>query len=189
MQHIDFLNLQYIFLRLFQLLHDREVIDFSLGALTSFWYWFKVGSAALSLLFIGGIFYVVIRLHKVRKDEREKYGSEATTFSTVKMKNERWERVTDLVSSENPNDWRQAIIEADVILDEMVTRLGYRGEGLGEKLKQIDESDFNTLNNAWEAHKVRNQIAHAGSDFILTRREARRIVDLFESVFREFEYI
>ncbi len=189
MQNIDFLNLQYVFLKLFQLLRDREAIDFSLEALAAFWYWFKVGSAALSLLLIGGIFYTVIRLNKVKKDEREKYGSEAATFSTAKLKNERWERVTDLVSSENPSDWRQAIIEADVILDDMVTRLGYRGEGLGEKLKQIEESDFNTLNSAWEAHKVRNQIAHAGSDFILTKREARRIIDLFESVFQEFEYI
>ena len=189
MQNIDFLNLQYIFLKLFQILHDREVIDFSFETLAWFWYWFKFGSAALSLLLIGGIFYTLIRLHKVRRDEREKYGSERATFSTAGMKNERWEHVTDLVSSENPNDWRQAIIEADIILDEMVTRLGYRGDGLGEKLKQIEESDFNTLNNAWEAHKVRNQIAHAGSDFILTKREARRVIDLFESVFREFEYI
>ncbi len=189
MQNLDFLNLQYLFLKLYQLLHDREVIDVSLETLASSWYWFRVGSTALSLLLIGGIFYTAIRLRKVKKDEREKYGSEAAMLSTAEVKNERWERVTDLVSSENPNDWRQAIIEADVILDEMVTRLGYRGDGLGEKLKQIEESDFNTLNSAWEAHKVRNQIAHAGSDFILTKREARRIVDLFESVFREFEYI
>lgn len=189
MPYLDFLNLQYLFLRVYEILRDRELIDFSLESLVVTWQWFKVGSVAVSLPLLIGVIYTVIRLNKVRKEEREKYGSEPATFSMEKSRNVRWERITNLITSENPNDWRQAIMEADVILDEMVTRLGYRGEGLGEKLKQVEESDFNTLNDAWEAHKVRNQIAHEGSDFILTHRETRRVVDLFEKVFREFEYI
>ena len=75
------------------------------------------------------------------------------------------------------------------MLDEMLQRMGYRGESVGDKLKTIEESDFTSINEAWEAHKVRNQIAHRGSDFLITQREARRVADLYKRVFEEFRYI
>ena len=104
-------------------------------------------------------------------------------------KNEKWERVKDLLNSHNTNDWRQAVIEADIILDEMLDRMGYEGDSIGEKLKQIEESDFLTLNKAWEAHKIRNHIAHRGGDFIFSKNEAERVIRLYEAVFDEFYYI
>jgi hypothetical protein len=60
---------------------------------------------------------------------------------------------------------------------------------VAEKLKSVDSSDMLTLDAAWEAHKVRNRIAHSGSDFELNEREAKRVIMLFESVFREFGMI
>ena len=108
---------------------------------------------------------------------------------SVSNVNERWDKVETLVASDNPGDWRVAILEADVMLDELVSAMGYDGDTLGEKLKMIEQSDFQTLDAAWEVHKVRNRIAHHGSDFILTHREAKRIIDLFREVFEEFEYI
>jgi deoxyadenosine/deoxycytidine kinase len=82
-----------------------------------------------------------------------------------------------------------AIIEADIMLDEMLTALGYLGDGVGEKLKTVEPSNILTLDAAWEAHKVRNRIAHSGKDFELNQRETKRVVGLFESVFREFGMI
>ena len=107
----------------------------------------------------------------------------------VSSHNERWEHVEKLGASENPGDWRVAIIEADVLLEELVASMGYDGQTLGDKLKAIEKSDFTTLDEAWEAHKIRNRIAHQGSDFILTHREAKRVIDLFRQVFKEFDYI
>jgi len=72
-------------------------------------------------------------------------------------------------------------------LDAVVTRLGYSGDTVGEKLKNIEESEFATLNDAWEAHKVRNEIAHENID--ISREDAIRVIMLYERVFREFEYI
>jgi hypothetical protein len=62
------------------------------------------------------------------------------------------------------------------------------GNTLGDKLKQATRGDFKTLDAAWEAHRVRNQIAHEGSDFILTKHEAKRVIALYETVFEEFKY-
>ena len=104
-------------------------------------------------------------------------------------KNEKWERVLVLGYSSNASDWRFAIIEADTILDEMTVALGYQGDNLGERLKQVDRADWKTLQEAWEAHIVRNKIAHEGSDFKLDQDEARRVLGLYERVFKEFKYI
>ncbi|MCB9805842.1 hypothetical protein H6775_01640 [Candidatus Nomurabacteria bacterium] len=106
-----------------------------------------------------------------------------------KPKNERWEHVQSLVHSRNESDWRQAIMEADIILDSMLERMGYDGDSVGEKLKKIEESDFLTLNKAWDAHRVRNKIAHSGINFYLDKNEAERVVKLYKEVFEEFYYI
>lgn len=134
------------------------------------------------------LIYFTIRTNQIRAREYRKLRAQLPE-QTTSIHNERWERVTTHVSSDNPNDWRLAIIEADVILDELVTRMGYRGASLGDKLKQVEPADFVSLDAAWEAHKTRNRIAHSGSDFILTQREARRIIDLYAQVFKEFHYL
>lgn len=127
----------------------------------------------------------LVKKHKLqmRQLDRKLVGED------ISAKNERWDHVEKLAASENPGDWRVAIIEADVLLDELVTGMGYDGATLGDKLKAIEKSDFVTLEDAWEAHKIRNRIAHQGSDFVLTHRETKRVIDLFGNVFREFDYI
>lgn len=104
-------------------------------------------------------------------------------------KNDRWDRVEKLSSSRNESDWRQAILEADIILDDMVSRMGYEGDTLGEKMKQIEASDFLTLESAMEAHRIRNKVAHSGTMFNLTREETDRVINLYRRVFEEFYYI
>ncbi|MCI0619665.1 hypothetical protein L0Y40_01365 [Candidatus Wolfebacteria bacterium] len=160
-------------------------------ALSTFWWRLTWISTILSLLLLTGIIYSIWRTNQIRKTERLALNvPDETVFrSTSVEKNERWERVKSLVESDNPNDWRAAIIEADIMLDELVTRMGYGGADLGDKLKGIEGSDFTSLDEAWEAHKVRNRIAHEGGDFILTQREAHRVVALFEKAFEEFDLI
>jgi hypothetical protein len=145
-------------------------------------------SIVVSLILFGVAVYVSIRAGQIQAERRRRMEAAMPTEPEVE-RNERWERIVEHSGSTNPNDWRAAIIEADVILDEMVTRMGYRGDSLGEKLKKIDRSDFITIDSAWEAHKTRNRIAHAGSDYILTQREAQRIIELYRQVFDEFYYI
>ena len=156
----------------------------------TFWSNFRSISYVVSALFVIGIVYCVMQIRKIRILEAERIGApKSVPVSVEERKNEKWQNIVELSSSENPSDWRLAILEADILLDEFVTIMGYKGENLGEKLKSIEKSDFNTLEQAWEGHKVRNAIAHTGSDFILTAREARRVIDLYKQVFEEFQYI
>jgi hypothetical protein len=158
------------------------------------WTIFYIFSGAGILIGGGLVMYLIYRINGIRAAEsRAMLAAIATARreaeSFTEGRNPRWLSVIQNIESQNPNDWRQAILEADIMLDELVTRIGYRGESLGEKLKAVEPSDFMTIEQAWEAHKIRNLIAHAGSDFILTRREALRAIDLFRQVFEEFRII
>jgi hypothetical protein len=148
-------------------------------------------SLLITVAFGAGAVYSLIQLKKIReakKAEIRMLEAKLTTDASV-SRNERWEHIEILVSSENPGDWRIAIIEADVALHELVRSMGYDGDTLGDMLKGVEKSDFTTLDLAWEAHKMRNRIAHQGSDFILTQREAKRIINLYRQVFEEFDVI
>lgn len=103
--------------------------------------------------------------------------------------NSRWDRVVELFSSTSPSDWRVAVIEADAMLDSLVTSLGYTGDTLGEKMKNIDRGHFPTLDAAWEAHNVRNKIAHDGIDYQLSEVEKNRVYKLYEKVFSDSGFI
>ena len=106
-----------------------------------------------------------------------------------KLVNPKWEKVLEHINSPNHSDWRLAILEADIMLGEVLDKMGYLGATIGDKLKSIEQSDFTNLQAAWEAHKVRNMIAHEGSDFNLNKPEAERVIKLFEKVFKEFKFI
>ncbi len=116
-------------------------------------------------------------------------GEKSESFDQVMMKNIKWEAVLKDIESSDPNKWKLAIIEADIILLDLLKSMALPGDGIGEKLKAVEKSDFDHLDQAWEAHKIRNAIAHGGSDFLLTQREAQRVIGLYKEVFNEFEII
>lgn len=90
------------------------------------------------------------------------------------------------VSSDNPNDWKLAIIEADIVLDGLLKERGYAGATMGERLRSISPNQLGSLQDAWEAHKTRNMIAHEGPDFVLTKRLAEDTIVRYKRVFAEF---
>lgn len=150
------------------------------------------------LLIIGSVFLAIYSSRKVeelKKEEDKIFGSTqeddflAPAVVQKDKESERWQRVLQHANSDNPSDWRLAVIEADIMLDDLLKSLGYHGDGVGEMLKSVDPSDMLTLDNAWEAHKVRNRIAHSGSAFELNERETKRVITLFQSVFNEFGII
>jgi hypothetical protein len=106
-----------------------------------------------------------------------------------KRESKRWESVLAHANTSTPNDWRIAILDADIMLDDLLTKKGYIGASVGEKLKQVHKSDWLALDAAWDAHKVRNEIAHGGLKHQLNEREVRRVISLYEAVFREQRYI
>ncbi len=150
-------------------------------------------SFVLSLILIFVIIWISNQIMRNKKKMLDALVLPGTTLpkgAIPKMYvNEKWVNVVKHINSPNPADWKLAILECDIMLGEILEKMGYTQPSIGEKLKSIEPSDFTNIEAAWEAHKIRNSIAHEGSDFAINEREAKRVIGLYELVFEEFEYI
>jgi hypothetical protein len=153
-------------------------------------------SLVLSFLLLFGIIFSVEALKGIRKREDKIYNmkpevpkdAEVAPVANNEMA-KKWEQVQTHIASNNPSDWRQAIIEADIMLSNLLIQLGYKGQTMSEQFGRVASGDFKTIEAAKEAHGVRNRIAHAGSDFKLNNIEAQRVINLYKQVFEEFFHI
>lgn len=163
---------------------------FGYGGWITIYNWLYALSVSFSLACIGGSIYAGMQLSRVRVAQRKEL-EEMTraAISGEDTENERWQQILSYAASDDHELWRLAIIEADVMLDEMMETMGYPQDNLGDKLRSVEKSDFYTIEQAWEAHKLRNTIAHEGSSYNLTRRELEKAINNYREVFEEFSYI
>lgn len=190
MEASGFLNLEYFFLLIYNALHGVEYQSVP-GGIGGWISGLQTLGIFLSLIFFALLVYFFMRyeqLHHAHDHEQEAHAHEVHE-NHVAAKNERWDHVTELMTEPNASSWRAAILEADILLSELLTALGLQGDSIGEQLKQVNRTQFTTLDLAWEAHKVRNEVAHGGSTFDLTQREAERTITMFRQVFDEFGII
>lgn len=193
-----FINLEYIFTRIYDLLiYIKNIfVTGSTGVESGGTDWAGIfqnwGSVLLTVLTFAFIIFVIwaiyirVRIYEVDEQLDGIYKGHFIRPQPADVrKNPRWDNILAHFASNNPNDWRAAIIDADNMLEELITRLGYSGETFGDKLKSIRVNDFPTLQSAWEAHKVRNIIAHEGANYHLTDRQKEITRRHFESVFRD----
>ncbi len=193
-----FLKWEYGFYKFIRWVGDILPVIFSQGT----WDIIKAVLSVISLFCISVIVYCSVRMFEIRKKEHDHLEMEIAEYAHHQKEREEakrkaaqvstnpdWVSVINHLSSVDPSRWKLSVIEADSMLDKLLDRLGYKGESLGEKLKAADPKHFWNLPAAWEAHAVRNRIAHEGSAFAISSRETKRIISLYEQVFEEFGFI
>lgn len=193
MDRVDFLNLEYIITRLYELVTGVDVDVAGIPDWVVYW----VGQIALigmtlSVIFLALVVYVRIRIVFAEHEgfsEKDRSMTVEDPITAELPKNARWEHVRTLINAPQESDWRRAIIEADSMLGVLLTDQGYRGASIGEQLRDANPLQFTTLDLAWKAHKVRNEIAHGGEGYKLQERDARATIDLYSRVFEEFNFI
>lgn len=192
---VHFLNLEYIFLRVYELITGVQV-DYSQvpSALFFWWEFLTIAGLIIAFVFLILLTYVRIRLlqvehHGFHLREEQEHAHEAHVAHAQAPKNLRWAVVVDLAASPTESDWRRAIMEADIILAALLAERGYVGATIADQLKNANPLQFTTLDLAWEAHRMRNALAHLGEAFPLSQRDARATIDLYRRVFEEFNYI
>jgi len=160
-----------------------------LGILSWIWSIYTFFAYLFSLIFIVLYIYATIRKeHYEGLIEQEMHDAERIWNETYRGE-KRQSRLADIQQhaiSDNPNDWKLAIIEADIVLDQTLKDRGYAGTSLGERLRGITPSQLSSVDDAWDAHRVRNKIAHEGADFVVTRRIVDETISRYMRVFREF---
>ncbi|MFZ4500462.1 MAG: hypothetical protein ACOYMZ_03105 [Minisyncoccia bacterium] len=192
----SFLNLDYLFSLAYRFLESLLSVNW-LGII-------YVIVVLIAIALITVILYSFVRLYEIKQEEDKKIKSIASvsfpsgisagpsaldTAPVTGKYNEIWNHIRERLLSDNASDWRLAIIEADIYMDRLLDQKGFHGDTVGDKLKQISPAELSSVQIAWEAHKVRNRIAHEGSAFALTMPESRRVLSYYEIVFRDLEVI
>ena len=153
----------------------------------------------LATFFFGLIAYCLIRVLEIRKKEKAHLAHEIAEYAKHKVEREkaaqgestnpRWAKTLTYLFSNNSSDWKLSIIEADSMLDSLMDQLGFRGDSLGEKLKSASQDNFRNLATVWEVHTIRNRIAHEGLSYEISQHEAKRVISLYDNIFRDYGYI
>ena len=102
-----------------------------------FYYWtlWIAISFFFSLFFGYLLVHSGIRIYRVRREERRFFESQHATVveKNVPKTKLRWLHLQDQLSSDNEHSWRVAVLEADVMLGELLDVQGYRGETMADK--------------------------------------------------------
>ncbi len=167
---------------------STSTLDSVVGFFDGLWTVYFVIAYILSTFFV--IVYAYAAIHKRELDEiyAKQLLEKERLYDEMYRSGPRQDRLQDVnehIDSDNPNDWKLAIIESDIILDEALKEMGYAGASLGERLRGLTSVQLPSLEAAWQAHKVRNQIAHGGMDFILTRKLAEDTIKQYRRVFND----
>lgn len=201
MGNVDFLNLEYILLRVFNIFKTAQTdsgvsvapsdIPDVLSSILEFILVFGMVSSLILIIFL---VYVHIRLLQVEHagfhameehDHEEHEAREAGGIEAEPARDDRFERIMQLASSPNESDWRRAILEADVLLSAALAQNGFVGPTVADQLRSANPIQMTTLDLAWKAHKVRNDVAHGGADMVLTERDTRATIDLYRRSLEE----
>jgi len=184
------LNLNYIFEKVYVVL--KSIAHF----LTNPHTWAVVGitSVLISIFFIAVIIFSLVRLVEIQIHEKEEivHGIvEATEREKLKTEHEhpKWHRILILGESDSESDWKMAIMEADSLLEESLKDKGVPGDTMAELLESVKGNGYSYIQDAWSAHLIRNQIAHKGVDYPVSKIEARRVIKMFGNFLEELEII
>ena len=149
-------------------------------------------SFVLSLVFAFFIVYSIVKFQEIMRAQKGLTAKavEVAEKSPEAQKKafENWQKILERGSSADENERKFALIEADTLIEKILGLSGYDGENLGTKLKQVEKGDIESLDDMWEAHKIRNRIAHE-ANFQLSPEATELALSRFEKALRELQYI
>lgn len=99
-----------------------------------------------------------------------------------------WQNLISRLHHNDPSQWKLALIEADNFFEYALSLLGYQGEGLAEKIKQLEKFYAKSLNSVWQAHKIRNAMVHE-PNFQISFRQAEEALNAYEEALKELKIL
>lgn len=89
----------------------------------------------------------------------------------------RWTQVENTMMTPDIGP-KMAVIEADKLFDAALKQSNFRGESMGERLKNAEKSIKN-YHDVWDAHKLRNRLVH--EEVKLKKSQASSALSSFKS--------
>ncbi len=113
------------------------------------------------------------------------HGGPITPETIVQKK---WKKVKKRLDSLNEANWKLAIIEGEELVEEVLEKMGYKGEGLREKLKGVDESQIKNIPDLISSYDIFINIL-ADPDYKLTKEKAIKCFTAFEEFLKNSELL
>ncbi len=104
----------------------------------------------------------------------------ATGGVNTELVTSKWSEISAMQNS-GAAGLKNALIEADKLLDYVMIQKGFSGETMGDRLKS-GGSAFSNLNAIWAAHKLRNQMAHEVQHDVVAAQFKQAITDLGQGI-------
>lgn len=95
-----------------------------------------------------------------------------------------WTKTRQRLETGLESEYKLAVIEADSTLDEVLRKMGYLGDTIGERLEKINVAVLPNVEEVREIHKTRNNIVH-DPDFRLNLDEAKKVIAIYEKALTE----
>lgn len=158
---------------------------FSLPEVQWLIFFLKIFSWALSIFFAVAIVILVFKLNMPKKYQTiaKEYVLPGTQPSKTKLQDE-LQKIKTRIASKKEEEDRLALAEADRLLDTALRSLGYEGETVLEKLRQVKPAHLANPAEAFHAHEIRNQAIHEPAR-PLEHREVEEAIALYEKILRE----
>lgn len=100
----------------------------------------------------------------------------------------RWKNVLKRLETANEEEYKLAVLETDSMLDQSLKRMGFAGDTLTDRLQIVSTGVISNLPEVRQANAIRNNIVQ-DPNYKLTLSEARRIVEIYETVFHGLDLI
>lgn len=171
-------------LDLFSLWGKAQILaeNFHFGTVLDVW---KTAGFLATLIFAVLLMWVVLKSKEraINKPEEAKIRLNPSKSGEGKH-NARWKEVRSHLESLREAEWKFAVIEADKMAETALAEAGFPGETMGERMTLISKDQLNSIDDLWQAHKLRNIIAHDPNHQV-KYGEVRGAVEKYEKALRE----
>ncbi len=141
----------------------------------------------LAALLIGLVFGVlllaVVSSGAQTAKSNSRPGKPSVRLNTKTVQN-RWS-IVQTMTTQGGNGLRQAIMEADKLLDYVLQGRGYRGDTMAERMRSANRQ-FSRRNEVWAAHKLRNALAHEVG-FDLVPSQVKQSIKAYERAIKDLD--
>ena len=96
-----------------------------------------------------------------------------------------WEEISKKLKMQREVDYKQAVIQADALMEDIIKRLGFPNIDSALNQKKLTSQHLRNIDELQQAHKTKVKIA-TEPNFPLSQEEAKRLVGVYETSFKEW---
>ncbi len=181
-------------------------VEFDLSAAFNFLYQIFT-TLWIAFAVLSAVFFIVLQVikHKLKLQRQKEaeffksqersdiakrlYNSPEQSHAQDKPFSEQWKKIESMLHSSDYSNKKLAVLEADLLLKKLLLNLGFPNDTLGKMLRAISAEQFVFLEDAWRAHKIRNELAHSSLNSSVSESEIIEAMRIYERIFRHFDFI